>query len=156
MRIKHLTEKMQFSTTATWKKDKEGSLLTTDYPKPIPFSCPPELGGIETPSPEVLFLSAIATCTLTTLLHICDSLRTAPNTLEISVSGDLRLIKASNYEFENIKCRLEVTGDEFLLERACEKVPQLCVVSNSIKPLISYQIIINSQHRLTLTNQNSP
>ncbi len=152
MRIKDLVEKMQFTATATWEKDKEGSFLTTDYSKSIFFSCPPDLGGIETPSPEDLFLSAIATCTLTTLLHICDSLRTAPNTLKVSVSGDLQLIKSSYYEFENIICQLEVTGDEFLLERACEKVPKQCVVSNSIKPLITYQMIINSQHRLTLTN----
>ncbi|MHA1995656.1 MAG: OsmC family protein [Candidatus Hodarchaeales archaeon] len=152
MRIKKLVEKMHFITTATWDKDKEGSFLTTDYTKPILFSCPPKLGGIETPSPEDLFLSAIATCTLTTLLHICDSLRITPNTLEVSVSGDLRLIEASSYEFENIKCRLVVTGDKFLLERACEKVPKLCVVSNSIKSLITYEVIINSQHCLTLTN----
>ncbi|MHA1978191.1 MAG: OsmC family protein [Candidatus Hodarchaeales archaeon] len=153
MRIKKLAEKMQFSTSATWEKDKEGSFLTTDYSKPILFSCPPELGGIETPSPEDLFLSAIATCTLTTLLHICDSLRTTPDTLKVGVSGELRLINASNYEFENIQCRLEVTGDEFLLERACEKVAKLCVVSNSIKPLVTYDVMINSEHRLTLTNQ---
>jgi uncharacterized OsmC-like protein len=153
MRIKHLAEKMHFTTSATWDKDKEGSFQTTKYSKNLLFSCPPELGGIETPSPEDLFLSAIATCTLTTLLHICDSLRVTPDSLEVIVSGDLRLIGASNYEFENIHCRLEVTGDEFLLERACEKVPELCVVSNSIKPLITYDVIINSQHTLELTNR---
>lgn len=153
MRIKELVENMHFNTSATWEKDKEGTFLTTDYSKPMLFSCPSDLGGIDTPSPEDLFLSAIATCTLTTLLHICDSLRTVPDTLQVHVSGDLRLKNASNYEFENIKCRLEVSGDEFLLERACEKVPKLCVVSNSIKPLVTYAVIINSEQRLTLTNQ---
>ncbi len=153
MRIKDLAEKMHFTSSATWEKEKEGSFLTTDYSKPLLFSCPPNLGGIETPSPEDLFLSAIATCTLTTLLHICDSLRTAPNSLEVSVSGDLCLKEAANYEFENVHCQLEVTGDEFLLERACEKVPKLCVVSNSITPLVTYDVIINSQHSLKLTNR---
>ena len=145
---KQSIDEMYFSSAATWENEKEGIFRTTEYSDPLPFSCPSELGGIETPSPEDLFLSSIATCTLTTLLHICDKLHTSPNSLQVKVSAYLRLIDSSNYQFQEINCEIDVSGEEFLLERACELIPKYCAVGNAIKPDISYHITLNSNKTL--------
>lgn len=148
MKPKSLVTKMHFDISAKWTKDKEGVFSTTESRDSFLFSCPTALGGIDTPSPEDLFISAIATCTLTTLLHICDSLRTTPERLAVNVSADLKLQKTSNYEFEDIKCDIILAGDEFLLERACEIIPKLCAISNAIKPEIEYNVTINEEKLL--------
>ncbi len=142
-----------FSTSANWKKEKKGEFFTTEYSESFPFSCPSVLGGIETPSPEDLFLSAIATCTVTTLLHMCDKLHTSPNSLQVKVSAYLRLIDGTNYEFQTIKCQIDVSGEEFLLERACELIPKYCAVSNAIKPEIIYLVTLNSEKKFTISKK---
>ena len=140
-----------FSTSANWNKEKQGEFFTTEYSEPFPFSCPSVLGGIETPSPEDLFLSSIATCTVTTLLHMCDKLHTSPNSLQVKVSAYLRLIDAANYEFQTIKCHIDVSGEEFLLERACELIPKYCAISNAIQPEVTYFVTINSEKKITIS-----
>ena len=141
-----------FSTSANWKKEKKGEFITTESSESFPFSCPSVLGGIETPSPEDLLLSAIATCTVTTLLHMCDKLHTSPDSLQVKVSAYLRLIDGANYEFQDINCHVDVSGEEFLLERACELIPKYCAVSNAIRPEISYLVTINSEKKFTISS----
>ncbi len=143
MKSKSRITEMHFTTSAQWIKDKEGTFNTTESKKNFLFSCPVDLGGIQTPSPEDLFISAIATCTLTTLLHICDSLRTTPKELTVNTSASLKL-RDNKFEFEDIQCDISLIGDEFLLERACEIIPKLCVVSNAINSDIDYTATINS------------
>lgn len=147
-----LIEEIYFASDAKWVKDKEGTYLTTEYEEPLLFSCPPVLGGKITPSPEDLFLAAIATCTLTTVLHICDRLHTSPDELNVKVSGVLRLIGV-DYKFQDIKCEINVWGDEFLLERACELAIQYCAIGNAIKPGINYHITLNSDKILNIKKE---
>ena len=142
-----------FKVSANWKKEKKGEFYTTEYSDSFPFSCPSVLGGIETPSPEDLFLSAIATCTVTTLLHMCDKLHTSPDSLQVKVSAYLRLIDAANYVFQAINCQIDVSGEEFLLERACELIPKYCAVSNAIQPEIYYQVTLNSEKKFTISKK---
>ncbi|MHA2055677.1 MAG: OsmC family protein [Candidatus Hodarchaeales archaeon] len=149
MRSKSRLTEMHFSTSAQWIKDKEGRFSTTESKESFFFSCPVDLGGINTPSPEDLFISAIGACTITTLLHICDSLHTTPEELVVDTSADLKLQENSKFEFENIKCNISLVGDEFLLERACEIFPKHCVVSNAIIPNIEYVGTINSEKTIT-------
>ena len=153
MHSNQLIEEMQFSSDATWIKEKEGTFVTTEYNTPVSFSCPPVLGGNEFPSPEDLFLASIATCTLTTVLHMCDRLRTSPEELNVNVSGKLVLVDV-NYEFTDIKCIINVSGDEFLLDRACELAIKYCAIGNAIKSPIKYSIVINSQQIHTFSNKS--
>ncbi|MHA2317290.1 MAG: OsmC family protein [Candidatus Hodarchaeales archaeon] len=141
------------SSVATWRKQKKGDFCTTDYSDPLPFSCPSVLGGIETPSPEDLFLSSIATCTVTTLLHMCDKLHTSPNSLQVHTSAYLRLIDETNYQFQSINCEIEISGEEFLLERACELIPKYCAVSNAIKPEINYHVTLNTKKKFSFSKK---
>ena len=151
MSSKQSINEIYFSSVATWRKEKKGDFCTTDYSKPLPFSCPSILGGIETPSPEDLFLSSIATCTVTTLLHMCDKLHTSPNSLQVNVSAYLRLIDGTNYQFQTINCEIEISGEEFLLERACELIPKYCAVGNAIKPEINYHVTLNAKKRFSFS-----
>ncbi|MHA2277119.1 MAG: OsmC family protein [Candidatus Kariarchaeaceae archaeon] len=153
MSSKQSINEIYFSSVATWRKEKKGDFCTTDYSKPLPFSCPSVLGGIETPSPEDLFLSSIATCTVTTLLHMCDKLQTSPNSLQVDVSANLQLIEGTNYQFQTINCEIEISGEEFLLERACELIPKYCAVSNAIKPEINYHVTLNGTRKFSFSKK---
>jgi uncharacterized OsmC-like protein len=142
--LRSAAKRLYFSTTAFWEKEKIGHFVTTHYTDKVAFSCPPEFGGIETPSPEDLFLISIASCTLTTFLHLCDSLRTEPESLAVTTEADINLNKTEGrYEFSKIKCIINAKGDEFLLKRASELTPKYCLVGNSVKPKIEYEIRIN-------------
>jgi uncharacterized OsmC-like protein len=153
MSSKQSIKEMKFSSTATWTKDKLGNFRTTEFSDSLPFSCPSVLGGISTPSPEDLFLTSIATCTVTTLLHMCDRMHTTPNSLQVIVRGSIRLIDDTNYHFEAINCEIDVSGEEFLLERACELIPKYCVVSNAIKTEIIYHVTLNSEKKFTFSKK---
>lgn len=153
MSSKQQINEIYFSSAATWRKEKEGDFLTTEYSDPLPFSCPSVLGGIGTPSPEDLLLSSIATCTTTTLLHMCDKLHISPDSLQVKVSAYLRLIDDTNYQFQDIKCEIEVSGEEFLLERACELIPKYCAVGNAIRPEINYHVTINKKFKLSFSKK---
>lgn len=143
--LRSAAKRLYFSTTAFWEKEKKGLFKTTHYQKKLAFSCPPEFGGIETPSPEDLFLVSIASCTLTTFLHLCDSLRTEPENLAVTTEAEITLSKSEGrYEFSTIKCIIKAKGDKFLLKRACELTPKYCLVGKSVKPKLEYIIKINS------------
>ncbi len=144
MRPKVPPKPILLESKAIWEKNKKGKFSTTLFPTNIPFSCPPEFGGSSEPSPEDLFLAAISTCTVTTILHICDSLHTQPNSLNVTTSSSLVYLPEKNYEFSNINCKISLTGDHFLLERVCELVPKYCLIGKSIIPKINYQFEILS------------
>lgn len=132
-------------TTATWEEKKRGYFVTTEWPHLLPFSCPPAFGGIDRPSPEDLFLASIATCTLTTILHICNSLHTKPESLNVTTTATVRYDKETNdFIFSTITCIINIKGEEFLLERACELIPKYCIIGKNIKPNINYNININT------------
>jgi uncharacterized OsmC-like protein len=143
--IGHEAKKFEVRTTITWEEKKRGNFVTTDWKTPLPFSCPPLFGGTERPSPEDLFLASIGTCTLTTILHICDRLRTEPKTLTVTTYATVQYEKVINdYEFSEIQCSINISGDKFLLERACDLTPKYCFIGNNIKPTIVYNFNIKS------------
>jgi uncharacterized OsmC-like protein len=143
-------KELKVKTKAIWEKKKYGHVVKTNFPEKIPFGCPPEFGGeTNRPTPEDLFLSSIATCTLTSLLRICDSLRTTPNSLDVTTLANLRFNKTSNdFEFSTIKCIINISGDEFLLKRACQLVPKYCIIGKSIIPKITYDTNIQSPEEI--------
>ncbi|MFX0051285.1 MAG: OsmC family protein [Candidatus Hodarchaeota archaeon] len=145
--LKSLAKKLEFSTTAFWEKEKRGHFTTSLSSEKLAFSCPPEFGGIETPSPEDLFLVSIASCTLTTFLHLCDNLRTEPKSLTVTTEADITFDKSEGrYKFSTIKCIISANGDKFLLKRASELTPKYCLVGRSVKPKLEYEIRINSSN----------
>ncbi len=132
--------------TALWEKKKFGHLVKPGFSEKIQFGCPPEFGGESNrPNPEDLFLASIATCTLTSLLRICDSLRTTPTSLDVTTSATIKFNKtAKDFEFSTIKCVINVSGDEFLLKRACKLIPKYCIIGKNIIPKIKYETNIIS------------
>ena len=132
-------------TTATWEEKKKGHFVTTEWKTPLPFSCPPSFGGIDQPSPEDLFLAAVATCTLTTILHLCDRLHTGPESLSVMTSATVHFDEKTNdFSISSIQCTINISGEEFLLERVCYLVPKYCLIGKNIKPKINYKININT------------
>ena len=138
---------LNVETTAIWEKKKHGHVLRNGFTEKIPFGCPPEFGGeTNLPTPEDLFLASIATCTLTSLLRICESLRTTPKSLNVTTSAVLEFKKEKNdFAFSTIKCKINISGDEFLLERACQLIPKYCIIGKSIIPKIEYENDIISE-----------
>jgi len=144
--LRYKNNELNVKTTAIWEKKKYGYVIKPDFSEKIPFGCPPEFGGeTNRPTPEDLFLGSIATCTLTSLLRICDSLRTTPTSLDVTTLATLEFNKTKNdFEFSSIKCIVNVSGDEFLLERACKLIPKYCIIGKSIIPKIIYENNISS------------
>lgn len=139
-------KKIPFETEVIWEKEKQGHFKTTHFKNNTPFSCPPEFKGTDEPSPEDLFIASIASCTLTTILHICDSLRTEPEKLKVTARTQMFFNKSEGfYEFSEINCLIEAQGEEFLLKRACELAPKYCLVAKSVKPDIIYEYHIDPQ-----------
>ncbi|MHA1973986.1 MAG: OsmC family protein [Candidatus Hodarchaeales archaeon] len=143
--VQYSGETLHLEINAVWEKEKSGHFTTGLYKEKIPFSCPPEFGGNELPSPEDLFTSAIATCTLTTVLHLCDKLRTVPKSLEVKTKSLVEFDKDDGYKFTKIECFVKMSGDEFLLQRICELIPKYCLISQSIKPKIDYTFEIKGE-----------
>ncbi|MHA2245019.1 MAG: OsmC family protein [Candidatus Hodarchaeales archaeon] len=142
--IRQKAKNFDVKTTATWEEKKIGNFVTTKWKTPLPFSCPPSFGGTNLPSPEDLFLAAVATCTLTTILQLCDSLRTEPENLSVTTSAKVQFNKRINdYEFSAIFAKIKISGEKFLLERACDLIPKYCIIGKNIKPPITYDIQIN-------------
>ena len=141
--IRHEAKNFDVKSTATWEEKSRGHFVTTEWKTPLPFSCPPSFGGIDRPSPEDLFLASIGTCTLTTILQICDSLRTEPKTLTVTTSATVQYNKSEkDYEFSKIQCSINVSGEKFLLERACDLISKYCFIGKNIKPTIVYNFNI--------------
>ncbi|MFX1284103.1 MAG: OsmC family protein [Promethearchaeota archaeon] len=141
--IKPEAKSFVIKTVATWEEKRKGSFITTEWKEPLPFSCPPVFGGTNHPSPEDLFLAAVATCTLSTILQLCDSLRTEPETLKVTTSAEILFNTSKNdYEFSTIKCKINISGDVFLLQRVCDLIPKYCIIGKHIKPAVNYEIKI--------------
>lgn len=137
-------ESFNVKTTAIWEEEKRGRFVTTEWKEPIEFSCPPSFGGTALPSPEDLFLASVATCTLSTILHICDKLHTKPESLSVTTSAVFEFdTKTNDFFVSTINCSINIYGEKFLLERACELIPKYCVIGKSIKPTINYEVNIN-------------
>lgn len=131
------------NATAIWEEEKRGHFVTTEWKTPLPFSCPVSFGGTDLPSPEDLFLAAIATCTLATILQICDRLHTKPESLSVATFATVRFNDSiSDYEFSSIKCVVNISGDKFLLERACDLIPKYCLIGKNIKPQVIFDLNI--------------
>ena len=131
------------NATAVFEEEKRGHFVTTEWKTPLPFSCPTSFGGTGLPSPEDLFLAAIATCTLATILQICERLHTRPESLSVATSSTVQFNESiSDYEFSSIKCVINISGDKFLLERTCDLIPKYCLIGKNIKPQIVYDINI--------------
>lgn len=142
---------IEFSINAIWSKDKYGKLYTSQLGKNcIDFSCPIPFGGVEGKiSPEEMFLSSLATCTLTTILHLIDKVRTTIDKLSVSIESSIIKLDNQDYEFNEIICNINLYGkdpdDEFLYERICSLTPNYCLIKKSISNKILYNFLINDK-----------
>ena len=144
------SESLEFSVDAIWSKDKYGKLYTTQLGNnSIGFACPIPFGGVvDKISPEEMFLASIATCTLTTILHLKDKVRTTLEKLSVSLKSGIIQKENNDYEFKDINCDIIMSGskdDEFLFERICSLAPKHCLIKKSITKKITYSFTINDK-----------
>ncbi len=141
---------LSFSSEAVWKDKKRGYYYTTDINNNFHFSCPQMFGGSPEDgiSPEELFLSSIATCTLTTILHMCEKLQTNPLELNVKARGSLSTDGIGDYEFNPIRIIIDMKGDKFLLQRAAELAQKYCLIGKSVNITLNYEVNIKDNGNL--------
>jgi peroxiredoxin-like protein len=132
-----------YESEIDWKGRKElelrGAGLST-----IAAGAPPEFGGRGGVwTPEHLFVAALNTCYMLTLLAIAEFSKVSIVSLSSSARGKLEKVVGSTYQVTEIvvKPRLVIASANDLgrMPRILEKAKENCFVSNSIKSMIKIE-----------------
>lgn len=129
--------KYYYNTNLEWIGEKKG-ILKCKGKDDIKIACPPEFGGHENIwSPEDLFLSSIEVCTMTTFLYLIKKEKINIVYYKSNADAIAELIKNS-FEFSSIIIHMKIgvlsEKDKIKVNKIINKIPNLCIVSKSIKP----------------------
>jgi peroxiredoxin-like protein len=153
-----------FDVDLNWIGDTRGTLRSDDTGSVITIGTPVEFGGTAGSwSPEHLFLGAVNSCYLTTLLSFANKVELAIRYFECQAIGQVEIVEG-RYKFTNINLYPRISIDkpewEEKVRLVVEKTHKYCLVSSSVNASIYYhpEIIVpgiddkiseNIQHRST-------
>lgn len=125
-----------YQTSLEWIGEKKGKLSCKDKPD-IMIACPPEFGGHPGIwSPEDLFVSSVEVCIMTSFLYLVNKRRINLKSYRSESKGFAELV-GNVFRFSSITVNVHVgvssERDKDIVEKLLKKVPDLCVVSKSIK-----------------------
>jgi peroxiredoxin-like protein len=125
-----------YQSEVTWTGERRGELTAPGLPT-VEVGAPPEFKGHEGVwTPEHLFVSAVATCFLTTFLAIAEHSRLELREIRVSAEGRLGKAEGQGYSITEISLRprltLERPEDAERAGRLVEKAERNCFISNSI------------------------
>lgn len=128
--------KYRYGTSIRWTGEHKGRLSCEGKPD-IDVACPPEFGGHPNIwSPEDLYVASAEVCALTTFLFLIEKLRGRIISYESSAEGVAQMVDGT-FIFKEIVIRPKILvpapEDRDKVEKACEMIPGLCVVSKSVK-----------------------
>ena len=132
-----------FQVEVEWKDKHAGELRSDSFPK-VDVAAPPEFHGQEeTWTPEHLFVAAVNSCFMTTLLAIAENSRLQIVKFCSRAKGKLEKIEASGYQITEIVLKAElVIHDARDLDRAArilQKAEKNCLIANSIKSAVKIE-----------------
>jgi len=125
-----------YHTSLEWIGEKKGRLSCEDKPD-IMVACPPEFGGHHGIwSPEDLFLSSVEVCFMTSFLYLINKRGIILKSYRSESEGFAELV-GNVFRFSLITVNVHVgvssEEDKNIVERLLKRVPDICVVSKSIK-----------------------
>lgn len=131
-------EPHHYPVRVTWESAKQGRMGSSDGLPEITVGAPPEFGG---PgglwSPEHLFVSAIASCYMTTYLAIAGHSRLEVAGLDVPAEG--RLVQGEDRRFSIDRVvlrpviRIRDEGDREKAERIAHKSEEVCLITRSVR-----------------------
>lgn len=145
-----------FSVDLSWVNDDQGIVYAPSVKPAVIVSTSPEFGGTgDEWNSEILFLSAITSCYMTTYLQFVKKLKFDNAGFECTATGQVELVDGK-YKFTYIhvypKAQVTTKVDEEKASLAMEKTKKYCLISNSINAEILYhpEIMVNSKKASTL------
>ncbi len=131
-----------YSVSFNWKGDGKGQTLV-DGLTALDVGAAPEFGGDgKSWNPEILILSALASCYTLTLAVLFDKARVADRILRVSVEGILTQSKTKQWSFTRffIRPELEISSeDRSKIQILLEKAEKYCLISQSLKGVVSVE-----------------
>ena len=132
-----------YQTEIDWQGDKNLKLTSGKLPA-IAAGAPPEFKGREGVwAPEHLFVAALNSCYMLTLLAIAEFSKIAIVSFASSAKGKLEKVAGSSYQVTEIvvKPRVVIASVDNLarMPRIFEKAKENCFVSNSIRSTIKIE-----------------
>jgi len=132
-----------YQTEIDWQGDKNLKLTSGKLPA-IAAGAPPEFKGREGVwAPEHLFVAALNSCYMLTLLAIAEFSKIAVVSFSSSAQGKLEKVAGSTYQVTEIVVKPRVVlasaNDLARMPRVFEKAKENCFVSNSIRSTIKIE-----------------
>ncbi|MDG6218156.1 MAG: OsmC family protein [Candidatus Thermoplasmatota archaeon] len=136
----------RYSTALKWIGEKKG-ILRSNNKIDLEVACPPEFGGHKNIwSPEDMFLASVEVCTMTTFLFFSKKTDTTFSSYESNAEGIVKMVDNS-FQFDSIrifiKIQVESEKDKKKVERIFKHITKTCLISNSIKPSVTYETKID-------------
>ena len=132
-----------YQTEIEWTGDKDIKLSSGKLPA-IAAGAPPEFKGREENwSPEHLFVAAMNSCYVLTLLAIAEFSKVSIVSLSSTACGKLEKVKGGGYQITEISVKPRIVissvNDLTRMPRILEKAKENCFVSNSIKSAVKVE-----------------
>jgi len=134
----------EYNITIEWK-DSLNAIMKDDLLPEVEVNAPANFGGPKDVwSPEHLFVSSISSCTMLSLFYFAEQRKVKIKSYESSAKGVLK--KGNNgFEFESVIVDAEVEvsdGQADKIPKAAELAEKYCLVSNSVKCKVEYNVSI--------------
>lgn len=132
-----MTQSYEYRSTAQWTAERRGIVNAEEIDPSIDFSSPVEFDGQPGMwTPEHFFVSAVASCFVTTFLAIAGFSKFAPRSLEVSAEGTVEKGEG-HFRFTRVVLRpvltIENESDRERALRLLEKAERSCLVSRSLQ-----------------------
>lgn len=133
-----MLERHDYPVTVRWTAGKQGIAGSPDDLPELVVTAPPEFGGPpHLWSPEHLFVSAVASCFMTTFMAIARNSKVEIGSLEVPAFGSLVLGDDRRYSMTRVRLEPRITlvaeKDRAKVERLVDKADKACLISRSVK-----------------------
>ena len=138
-------ESHKYVVRVDWAKDRIGNMFVEGKPV-VEIATPPEFDGHEgIISPEDLFVSAAATCLMTTFITFTKKMRIDFKSFSCKAEGTLERVEKGFQFTKSLKKGTVAVESEDLkhkAERALELAGKYCLVTNSMKCATEHENIV--------------
>ncbi len=140
-----------YSVDLIWVSEDQGIVHSPAVRQSISVTMPPEFGGNSDEwNPELLFLSAVTCCYMSTYLQFVKKIKFGNIGLECTATGQVELIEGKyKFTFIHIYPKASVTNelDEEKALLAMENAKRYCLISNSINAEILHhpEVVIKNK-----------